>query len=133
MKIEKALTTLEQGKNLICHNTAPHPGEVINLDYLEGVSLLRYSLTVVAELIYYQYSNKESERITYTHQSQLLLDMARKCCSEFDSNEDETGPGVFLVKQIARQYGVAFLTHLTSEANMQWVIPHNLRHSGDVS
>lgn len=133
MKIEKALTTLEQGKNLICHNTAPHPGEVINLDYLEGVSLLRYSLTVVAELIYYQYSNKESERITYTHQSQLLLDMARKCCSEFDSNEDETGPGVFLVKQIARQYGVAFLTHLTSEANMQWVIPHNLRHSDDVS
>lgn len=133
MKIEKALTTLEQGKNLICYNTAPHPGEVINLDYLEGVSLLRYSLTVVAELIYYQYSNKESERITYTHQSQLLLDMARKCCSEFDSNEDETGPGVFLVKQIARQYGVAFLTHLTSEANMQWVIPHNLRHSDDVS
>lgn len=133
MKIEKALTTLEQGKNLICHNTAPHPGEVINLDYLEGVSLLRYSLTVVAELIYYQYSNNESERITYTHQSQLLLDMARKCCSEFDSNEDETGPGVFLVKQIARQYGVAFLTQLTSEANMQWVIPHNLRHSDDVS
>lgn len=133
MKIEKALTTLERGKKLICHNTAPHPGEAIILDYLEGVSLLRYSLTVVAELIYYQYSNKESERITYTHQSQLLLDIARKCCSEFDSNEDETGPGVFLVKQIARQYGVAFLTHLTSEANMQWVIPHNLRHSDDVS
>ena len=133
MKIEKALTTLEQGKNLICHSTAPHPGEAINLDYLEGVSLLRYSLTVVAELIYYQYSNKESERITYTHQSQLLLDMARKFCSEFDINEDNTGPGVFLVKQIARQYGVAFLTHLTSEANMQWVIPHNLRHSDDVS
>lgn len=132
MKIEKALTTLEQGKILICRNTAPHPGEVINLEYLEGVSLLRYSLTVVAELIYYQYSNKESERITYTHQSQLL-DMARKCCSEFDINEDDTGPGVFLVKQIARRYGVAFLTHLTSEANMQWVIPHNLRHSDDVS
>ena len=95
--------------------------------------MLRYSLTVIAELIYYQYSNEEREGTTYTLNTQLLLDMAKKCCTERNLNENDTGPGVFLVKQLVKQYGVAFLTNLTSDDTMQWVVPQNLRQSGHVS
>ena len=95
--------------------------------------MLRYSLTVIAELIYYQYSNEEREGTTYTLNTQLLLDMAKKCCTERNLNENDTGPGVFLVKQLVKQYGVAFLTNLTSDDTMQWVVPQNLRQSDHVS
>ncbi|XP_019853235.1 PREDICTED: E3 ubiquitin-protein ligase RNF213-like [Amphimedon queenslandica] len=131
MKVEKALSTIEQGKELISGSETPYPGEEISLEYLEGVSMLRFSLSVIAELIHYQYSNKETEEITYTHHSQLLLNKAKECCSDDHLNEDDTGPGVFLLKQIGKQYGVAFLTNLTSDATMQWVVPRSLRQSDD--
>ena len=133
MKVEKALSTIEKGKELISNSKTPYPGEVISLEYLEGVSMLRFSLTVTAELIHYQYSNNDTEGITYTHHSQLLLNEAKKYCSDDDINEDDTGPGVFLVKQLAKQYGVTFLTNLTSDATMQWVVPRSLRQSDHVS
>ena len=133
MKVEKALSAIEQGKELINASKTPYPGEAISLEYLEGVSMLRFSMSVIAELIHYQYSNKETEGITYTHHSQLLLNKAKECCSDDHLNVDDTGPGVFLVKQLARQYGVAFLSNLTSDATMQWVVPWSLRQSDHVS
>ena len=95
--------------------------------------MLRFSMSVIAELIHYQYSNEETERITYTHHSQLLLNKAKECCSDDLLNKDDTGPGVFLLKLLVKQYGVTFLTNLTSDATMEWVVPRSLLQSDDVS
>ena len=119
-----------EGGNIVCHNPAPSLEGDITLPYLEGIAKLRYSLTVVAELLHCQYSG---ERQGYhTHDSQLLIEMASKCCSDYNLNKDDTGPGVFLVKQIARQYGFTFLTNVTSDRTMQWVTPVSLRQSKEV-
>ena len=68
----------------------------------------------------------------YTYESQLLLDVAKRRCINNIINADNSGPGVFLVKQLARQYGVSFLTNLTSDQTMQWIVPHHLQRSNEV-
>ena len=102
----------------------------ITLPYLEGTAKIRYSLTVVAELLYCQ--NSGERQCLHTNDSRLLLDIAKKCCSDHNLNSDVSGPGIYLVKQLARQFGVTFLTNVTSEEGMQWIIPENLRLSEEV-
>ena len=96
---------------------------------MEGIAKVRYSLIVTAELLYCQYTGVR--RKYHTHESQLLIDMAKTCCTDYILSND-TGPGVFLVKQLARQYGFTFLNNITSEKAMQWVVPENLRQSEEV-
>ena len=112
------------------HNPAPSLEGGITLPYLEGIAKLRYSLTVVAELLHCQYNGEKQGH--HTRDSQLLIEMANKCCSDYNFNKDDTGPGVFLVKQLARQYGFTFLFNVTSDKTMQWVIPVSLRQSEEV-
>ena len=95
---------------------------------------MRYSLTVVAELLQCQHSSTiNTEDKGYTMESINLLDTARNCCMSTSMNTDDTGPAVFLVKQIARQYGVTFLIDLVSNQTMEWVVPTNLRRSKEVT
>lgn len=100
----------------------------INLQYLEGIAVLRYSFTVIAELIHCQF-HKENEEIIYSSECQLLINMAKSFCAD---TTDDSGPGVFLAKQLARQYGVTFLKNVTNNPSMQWIIPKNLRQSNEV-
>lgn len=129
--MEKTLQLLKKGTELVKLGTAPALKGSISLDYLEGVSMLRYTLTVIAELIYSQYNSNEIER-THTHQIQLLLDMTKKFCTDPNINVNDSGPGIFLIKQLARQYGLTFLSNITLNTNMQWIIPENLRQSKEV-
>ena len=94
---------------------------------------MRYSLTVVAELLQCQYSSTNTEDKGYTMESINLLDIAKYCCMSASMNTDDTGSAVFLVKQIARQYGVTFLIDLVSNQTMEWVVPTNLRRSREVT
>ena len=119
-----------EGGNDILRHSVPFLEEGITLPYLEGIAKLRYSLTVVAELLHCQYSGDRQGH--HTHDSLLLIEMANKCCSDHNLNKDDSGPGVFLVKQLAKQYGVTFLTNVTSDRTMQWIIPANLRQSEEV-
>lgn len=92
-----------------CHTTP-------SIKYLEGVAKLRYSFTVVAELIYY----KHHEDDTYIDNSQRLLDMAKTFCCDAT---DDYGSGVFLAKQIARKYGLSFFNKLIEDPGMMWLVP----------
>ena len=127
MRIAYELLTEE---NNVLHNPASFLEGGITLPYLEGIAKLRYSLTVVAELLHCQYSGERQGH--HTHDSQLLIEEASRCCSDYNLNKDDTGPGVFLVKQLARQYGITFLTNVTSDRTMYWVIPVSLRQSEEV-
>ena len=102
----------------------------ISLDYLEGVAKLRYGLLVAAELLHAQLGNKEQR--AHTHDAQLLIETAKECCISIEINSDSAGPRVFLVKQIVRQYGMAFLMNLTSDKSKEWVVPVHLRRAEEV-
>ena len=109
--------------------TLAQDGE-ISLDYLEGVAKLRYGLLVAAELLHAQLENKEQR--AHTHDAQLLIEIAKECCISIQINSDSAGPGIFLVKQIVRQYGMAFLVNLTSDKSKEWVVPVHLRRAEEV-
>ena len=87
---------------------------------------------MVAEFIHYQYESNHEERLD-THQSMLLMNMVKDIVTDLSLNGDDTGPGVFLVKQIARQYGVAFLTNVASNQTLEWIVPPHLRQSNEVT
>ena len=131
-RVTASYQLLKQGKSAVLSSADSSARGTISVQYLEGIAKLRYSLTVVAELLQYQH-NREGGY--FTHEAHLLLDSAKKFCELKDDifNTDDTGPAVFLVKQIARQYGVTFLTDLISNQTMEWVVPTNLRRSNEVT
>ena len=123
---------MNEGIELITNSPAPFVEGGIHLQYLEGIAKLRYAIVVVVELLHCQHGASSRHQGYYTHETQLLLDIAKRCCINDIVNTDNSGPGVFLVKQLAKQYGVSFLTNLTSDETMQWIVPHHLQRSNEV-
>ena len=102
------------------------------LPYLEAVAKLRYSLSVVAELLHTQLTAGRGEGgHCHTHDAHLLIEETKQCCSIPQLNQEEAGPGVYLVKLQMRRYGPSFLSTLTSDPALQWVVPEHLRQSDD--
>ena len=99
------------------------------LPYLEAVAKLRYSLSVVAELLHTQLTAGRGGGHYHTHEAHLLIEETKQCCSI--PQEEEAGPGVYLVKLLMRRYGPSFLTTLTSDPALQWMVPEHLRQSDD--
>ena len=102
--------------------------EIFTLQHFEAVAKLRYALAVVAELLYTQVEKK----CAHSREELELLEKAKQCCISPALNDEDAGPGVFLVKQIYRRYGKAFLTTLTSNRAMEWIVPLHLRKSDEV-
>lgn len=92
---------------------------------------MRFALVVVTELLHTQIERKEQQ--TFTREAYHLLEMAKECCLSLRYNTEDAGPGIFLVKQIFKLYGKAFLTTLTSDRAKEWVVPVHLRRSDEVS
>ena len=65
------------------------------------MSQVRFALSVVAELLY-KLSEKGSQMVGSLHTSaaQILLQVAKDCCTDDVMNEDGSGPAVYLVKNI---------------------------------
>ena len=79
--------------------TQPHHTPT-SLPYLEAVAMLRYSLSVVAELLTQLTVGRQQQ---YTHDALLLMEEAKQCCFIPQLNEYEAGPAVYLVKLLIRQ------------------------------
>ena len=91
---------------------------------------MRFAKFVVGELLHCQLEGKGKGH--YTHEAQLFLQAAKGCCEDQVINVEDAGPGIFLVKQIVRQYGMTFLMNLISDRAMEWVVPVHLRRSEEV-
>ena len=102
--------------------------DIFTLQYFEAVAKLRYALAVVAEFLYTHVERKD----THSHDGRELLEITKQCCIAPALNDEDAGPGVYLVKQIYRRYGKAFLTTLTSNRAMEWIVPQHLRKSDEV-
>ena len=98
------------------------------------MSQLRFALSVVAELLYKR-TEKGSQAVGHLHTSaaQILIQVAKDCCTDDVMNEEDSGPAVYLVKLLVRRYGMSFLAGLTADPAMEWVVPLHLRRSEEVT
>ena len=106
------------------------PSGSMTLQYLEGIAGVRFALSVVSELIYNQQEGKG--RGQYTTASQQLLNKAKQCCENPILNKEDGGPGIFLVKLLARQHGMAFIKKFSSSRGLEWIVPDHLRSTDEV-
>lgn len=105
------------------HGLREHQSGTPTLEYLEGVAKVRYSLSVVAEVL------KDAHK---GHHFMELISAAAKMCSDPEVNcidptgqTDTVGPVIYLLKLIVRQYGTPCLR--VAAQTHDWLIPAQLR------
>ena len=105
--------------------------EPVSMEYLESIAQIRFALSVVAELLFKQ---SRVSRGCHTHTADLLIQAAKDCCTNDNINDKDSGPAVYLVKLLVRQYGMSFITTLTTDpTSMKWIVPPHLRGSAKAS
>jgi len=107
------------------HTSHSH-GE-ISLGYIEGVAKVRFALSVVAEQLHKHVTMKPA-----------LLHAVRTVCTDPSINHigdtgqtDTTGPALYLLRLIVRQFGFPYLTEVSVEH--PWVVPHELKTADEVT
>ena len=106
------------------------------MDYLEGVSEVRFALILVADTLNNLVSGASEH--SFTAQADNLLRLAETVCSDTTINEvevsdtvDAIGPNVYLLKLLVRQFGSARLLEISKACN--WVLPPQLKIEQTVS
>lgn len=104
-----------------------HSHSQVSLGYIEGIAKVRFALSVVAELFHEDVAMKST-----------LLDAVKKVCTDTSINcvdsstkqSDITGPVLYLLKLIVRQYGFSCLEKVS--AAYTWVVPPELKKVDEV-
>lgn len=91
------------------------------IDYIEGVAMARYSISVIAEVL------KSGEKNEHFHE---LFIAAKQMCTDVNVNHVNpsshiSGPVIYLIKIIARQFGMPCLKEASE--NYPWIIPSALK------
>ena len=110
--------------------------ENITVELLEGLAKLRFSLSVVADVLQKQSTSKQN--IIPGTQTQLLVHTAQNVCSDLQVNVidtsghlDTTGPIIYLMRLLVRQYGMPCLEKVA--IIYSWIIPTQLKSSQEVN
>ena len=103
--------------------------ESVSMPYLESIAQIRFALSVVAELLFKQNQSGVPSQGCHTYTADLLIHYAKDYCTDDNLNDEDFGPAVYLVKLLVRQYGMSFLTKLTADPAMEWIVPPHLRGS----
>ena len=105
----------------------------ITVPVLEGLAKIRFGLSEVGNMLQRQMSTKQ---ITCSQTKQLVR-MAQNICSDMTVNvidttgqRDTTGPIVYLMRLLVRQYGMPCLEKIAD--TYSWVIPKQLRTTSEV-
>jgi hypothetical protein len=115
----EATTILQDG---FCALQEHRPGTP-TLEYLEGVANVRFSLSVVAEVL-----NSEE---TGQHFMKLLKAAGQICsdrevnCIDPTERQNTVGPVIYLLKLIVRQYGMPCLS--VAAQIHDWLVPAELK------
>ena len=123
---ERVAEILEVGHSALQHHT-DHSHSEISLGYIEGVAKVRFALSVVAELFHKNAPARPA-----------LLLATREVCTDTTINHiddtgqtDTTGPLLYFLKLIVRQYGFPCLAEVS--AAHTWVVPLELRRADEVT
>ena len=108
----------------------------ISVEFLESVAQIRFSLSVVADVLKQHISSKQ--KVTLSLQAQQLVSTAHNICSDSKINVidttgqcDTTGPVVYLMRLLVRQYGMPCLENVAKRYS--WVIPRQLTSTQEVN
>ncbi len=101
----------------------------ITVEYLEAVAKIRFVCFSVNELLYKRSLQK---CFTFSASEKLLLQGLQAICEDVSLNPTDSGPGIFFMKQIARQHGISFLGKISTIEETQWIIPTHLRKGNKV-
>ena len=95
-----------------------HKSVTPSLEYLEGVAKIRSALLVIAEILVTP-SGEVDEDLLKAAESLCTDDLVN--CINTDNLENTVGPVIYLIKLLARQYGMPHLKAISE--NYKWVIP----------
>ena len=97
-----------------------------SLRSVRAIARLRFSLSVVARTLCSLVENDCVDTSSLDDDSRILIQAVKDVCTDASINEVDTGPAVFLVKQIIRQYGSACFLALVKCQDYSWVLPERL-------
>lgn len=118
---------MNEGYVAILYETTLGPANVSVL-LLEGLAKVRFSLSVAADIFEKQSSSKQISSPV----KQLVYTAQNICCDlkiniiDTTGSLDTTGPVVYLMRLLVRQYGMSCLEKVASAYS--WVIPKELRN-----
>ena len=102
-----------------------------SLHHLESVAAIRFAIMEVARVLYFLFSIKgvdESHKIQQL--VSRLMQHTEEICVNATDTSDISGPALYLLKMIVRQFGFPCLNYLSED--FEWIIPNNLRDNTKV-
>ena len=121
---------MNEGYVAVLYETASGPVNISVL-LLEGLAKIRFSLSVAADIFEKQSSSKQNIEMS-SPMKQLVYTTQNICCDlkinviDTTGNLDTTGPIVYLMRLLVRQYGMSCLEKVAGAYS--WVIPKELRN-----
>lgn len=110
---------------------------VISIDYLEAVAGTKFAIMEVAIFIHSQLIDEVATRLD--EHSKALMEQAKEVCTDtiinittlYSKSVDVTGPVVYLLKLLVRQFSFPCLKQASEK--YPWIVPEGLRTSNLVS
>ncbi len=139
-QIEDVIILLKKGHQALRR----HVGKMdtaVTLDYLEGVAQVRFSLSVVADLLNKLVSEETTTAVKSVERwgafTMQLLPAVKDICVNTEFNHidlqgstDSVGPKLYFLKLLLRRYGTYTLENITTNTRTppcNWVVPEELQ------
>ena len=105
-------------------SSSPRPTRELDVDVLEGVAKARYTLALTAEYMYKStVENTEPwNDCQIKMELETLFEMAKRLCYK------SLAPRLFLLKQLARRFGVETIHVLCGRKELEWIVPPESRN-----
>ena len=130
MNLKRIAEIMNEGYVAILYETTSGTANISVL-LLEGLAKIRFSLSIAADIFEKQVSSKQN--IVTNSSMKLLVYTAQNVCCDLKINVidttgslDMTGPIVYLMRLLVRQYGMSCLEKVADAYT--WVIPKQLRN-----
>ena len=123
----KIQETLKHTKEAYSELTSSSSAQTLSsLRSVRAVARLRFSLSVVAHTLSGLIEDDRVGTRTLGDYSGVLLQTAKEVCTDAHINGEDTGPAVFLIKQISKQFGTDCFMTLAKSEQYSWVLPERL-------
>ena len=110
---------------LLTSNSPQQHTRDLDVDVLEAVAKARYALALVAKFMYESVTEKDgpwNDRVVQ-NELQSLFEGARRMCYKSLSQI----PRLYLLKQLARRFGVESINILCDKKESEWILPPESR------
>ena len=125
-ELQKLLT---EGCDVLRGSGTAGNADFITFNYLEAVAKIRFVCYCVTKSLLKIHSRLQTEDDKSWN---FLMESLKSACVDPELNAEDIGPGVYLVKQLARQHNESFLHTVAEKEKTMWVIPKNLRSKAQV-